>query len=155
MLWYASKLFISADKDIPQQAKAIHDVAGLIKTIPDKVLQEYYTEQLISTYGHGKMWEREILGIQSLPEPVANATLSDKDYAELFKGTEINVSNNHYYCYCKEGEKEISNFIMIPLYLIRDGASASRVFILRNVMNYEVRIEFSIDLIVEQIFYFL
>ena len=145
VLWYASKLFISADKDIPQQAKAIHDVAGLIKTIPDKVLQEYYTEQLISTYGHGKMWEREILGIQSLPEPVANATLSDKDYAELFKGTEINVSNNHYYCYCKEGEKEISNFIMIPLYLIRDGASASRVFILRNVMNYEVRIEFSIE----------
>lgn len=71
--------------------------------------------------------------------------MSKEQYASLFKNTEIKVGDNCYYCYCKDGETEISNFIMIPLYLIRDGATASRVFILRNKLGCEVRIEFSIE----------
>lgn len=60
--------------------------------------------------------------------PIQNK-MSKEEYASLFKNTEIKVGDNCYYCYCKDGETEISNFIMIPLYLIRDGATASRVFI--------------------------
>ena len=116
-----------------------------MKTIPDKVLQESYTDKLISVYGHEDMWKREIMGVQSMPAPVVSSAISNEEYAALFRGTEIKVGNNCYYGYTKEGEKEISNFIMIPLYLIRDGASASRVFILRNVMGFEVRIEFCIE----------
>ena len=137
VMWYASKVINPDGENIPKQANAIHEVVDLVKTIPDKVLQESYTDKLISVYGHEDMWKREILGIQSMPAPVVSSAISDEEYAALFKGTEIKVGN--------KGEKEISNFIMIPLYLIRDGASASRVFILRNVMGFEVRIEFSIE----------
>ena len=115
-----------------------------MKTIPDKVLQESYANTLVNVYGREEMWKREIMGIQSLPAATINTSM-EEEYAGLFKGSEIKVGNNCYYGYSKEGEKEISNFIMIPLYLIRDGASASRVFILRNVMGFEVRIEFSIE----------
>ena len=128
VMWYASKVINLDGENIPQQAKAIHEVVELVKTIPDKVLQESYTDKLISVYGHEDMWKREIMGIQSMPDPVVSSAISDEEYAALFKGTEIKVGNNCYYGYTKEGEKEISNFIMIPLYLIRDGASASRVF---------------------------
>ena len=145
VMWYASKVINPDGENIPQLAKAIHEVVDLVKTIPDKVLQESYTDKLISVYRHEDMWKREIMGIQSMPAPVVSSAISDEEYAALFKGTEIKVGNNCYYGYTKEGEKEISNFIMIPLYLIRDGASASRVFILRNVMGFEVRIEFSIE----------
>ena len=145
VIWYADKLISTTCEDIPQQAKAIHEVAELVKIIPDLVLQESYTDKLISVYGHEDMWKREILGVQSMQAPVVSSAISEEEYAALFKGTEIKVGNNCYYGYSKEGEKEISNFIMIPLYLIRDGASASRVFILRNVMGFEVRIEFSIE----------
>ena len=145
VIWYANKLISTTGEDIPQQAKAIHEIAELVKVIPDMVLQESYTDKLISVYGHEDMWKREIMGIQSMPAPVISSALNDEEYAALFKGTEIKVGNNCYYGYSKEGEKEISNFIMIPLYLIRDGSSASRVFILRNVMGFEVRIEFSIE----------
>ena len=145
VIWYANKLMSATGEDIPQQAKAIHEVVELVKVIPDMVLQESYTDKLISVYGHKDMWKREIMGIQSIPAPVVCSTISDEEYSALFKGTEIKVANNCYYGYSKEGEKEISNFIMIPLYLIRDGASASRVFILRNIMGFEVRIEFRIE----------
>ena len=145
VIWFANKLISVTGDDIPQQAKAIHEVVELVKVIPDMVLQESYTDKLISVYGHEDMWKREIMGIQSVPTPAVSSAISDEEYAALFKGTEIKVGNNCYYGYSKEGEKEISNFIMIPLYLIRDGASASRVFILRNVMGFEVRIEFSIE----------
>ena len=145
VLWYANKLMSATSEDIPLKAKAIHELVELVKVIPDMVLQESYTDKLINVYGHKDMWKREIMGIQSIPAPVTSSTISDEEYAALFKGTEIKVGNNCYYGYSKEGEKEISNFIMIPLYLIRDGASASRVFILRNIMGFEVRIEFSIE----------
>lgn len=145
VMWYASKTIDVDGDDIPQLARAIHEVVELVKKIPDKVLQESYTDKLINVYGRDDMWKREILGIQSFPTPVKNSFLNEKEYAELFKGSEIKVGHNYYYVYTKEGETEISNFIMIPLYLIRDGASASRVFVLRNVMGFEVRIEFSIE----------
>ena len=144
VMWYASKLIHLDGEDIPQQAESIHEVVELVKGIPDKVLQESYTDKLISVFGRGDMWKREIMGIQP-PAPVINTSISEEEYAKLFKGSEIKVGHNCYYCYGKEGEMEISNFIMIPLYLIRDGASATRVFILRNVIGFEVRIEFSIE----------
>ena len=62
------------------------------------------------------------MGIQSLLAPTINTSMDEEEYAGLFKGSEIKVGNNCYYGYSKEGEKEISNFMMIPLYLIRDGA---------------------------------
>ena len=127
VMWYASKVINPDGENIPKQANAIHEVVDLVKTILDKVLQESYTDKLISVYGHEDMWKREITGIQSMPAPVVSSAISDEEYAALFKGTEIKVGNK------------------IPLYLIRDGASASRVFILRNVMGFEVRIEFSIE----------
>lgn len=145
VMWYAAKVLDACSDDIPGQAKAIHEIAELVKASPDKVLQESYAENLASVYGHDDMWKREILGMQPMPVQVTGSSMSDDEYAELFNGSEIKVGHNCYYGYSKEGEKEISNFIMIPLYLIRDGASASRVFILRNIMGYEVRIEFNIE----------
>lgn len=145
VIWYASKAIDTDSEDIPGQAKAIHEVVELVKVIPDKVLQESYAERLISVYGRDEMWKREIKGTPSVLAAVAGNSMSEDEYAALFKGSEIKVGHNCYFGYNKDGETEISNFIMIPLYLIRDGASASRVFILRNVMGYEVRIEFSIE----------
>ena len=145
VIWYASKVINTDGENIQKQAKGIHEVIDLVKTIPDKVLQESYADNLVNVYGREEMWKREIMGIQSLLAPTINTSMDEEEYAGLFKGSEIKVGNNCYYGYSKEGEKEISNFIMIPLYLIRDGASASRVFILRNVMGFEVRIEFSIE----------
>lgn len=145
VMWYASKVMNADGETIQQQAKGIHEVIDRVKTIPDKVLQESYADSLVNVYGREEMWKREIMGIQSLPAPTINTSMDEEEYAGLFKGSEFKVGNNCYYGYSKEGEKEISNFIMIPLYLIRDGASASRVFILRNVMGFEVRIEFSIE----------
>ena len=45
VMWYASKVINLNGENIPQQAKAIHEVAELVKTIPDKVLQESYTDR--------------------------------------------------------------------------------------------------------------
>lgn len=144
VLWYAEKLFAAANGNVVKRTKAIHDIIDVVKSAKDKILAETYVESLSEIYGHHEMWQSELLG--KCPQVlVPSEKMSQEEYAGLFKGSEIKVGNKCYYGYSKEGEKEISNFIMIPLYLIRDGASASRVFILRNVMGFEVRIEFSIE----------
>lgn len=61
VMWYASKSIDHNGEDIPKQAKAIHEVVDLVRTIPDKVLQESYTDKLIRVYGHEDMWKREIM----------------------------------------------------------------------------------------------
>lgn len=144
VLWYAEKLFVSAHDNIVLRAKAIHDIVDVVKSTKDNVLMETYAERLTEVYGHKNMWQCEL----SCKHPqvlVPCDKMSHEEYASLFKNTEIKVGKNCYFCYSKDGETEISNFIMIPLYLIRDGATATRVFILRNVLGYEVRIEFSIE----------
>jgi hypothetical protein len=96
VMWYASKVINLDGENIPQQAKAIHEVVDLVKTIPDKVLHESYTDKLINVYGHENMWKREIMGIQTMPAPVVSSAISDEEYAALFKGTEIKVGNKRY-----------------------------------------------------------
>ena len=144
VLWYAEKLFCTANGDIAKHAKAVHEIIDLVKFTQDKIVIEAYADKLSETFGHHDMWQRELLGV-SMPATVPSGAMSNEEYAALFDGTEIKVGNNRYFCYSKDGETEISNFIMIPLYLIRDGMTATRVFILRNVMGYETRIEFSIE----------
>ncbi len=144
VLWYADKLLTSANGEVFGRACAIHDIVGAVRGIKDHILQESYTDKLIELYGHEDMWKRAILDL-SPPVPVTSNSISMTEYIEMFKGSEIKVGNNCYISYTKDGEVEISNFIMIPLYLIRDGATSSRVFILRNVHGVEVRIEFSIE----------
>lgn len=144
VLWYAEKQFASVHDNAVLRAKAIHDIVDVVKSTKDNVLMETYADRLAETYGHKDMWQREL----SCKHPqvlMPCDKMSHEEYAALFKNTEINVGKNCYFCYSKDGETEISNFIMIPLYLIRDGATATRVFILRNVLGYEVRIEFSIE----------
>lgn len=144
VLWYAEKMFAAAGTDLVKRTKVIHDIVDVVKSTKDKVLMETYADRLAEIYGHGDMWKAEIFGKH--PQVLLPCEkMSQEEYASLFKGTEIKVGKNCYYCLCKDGETDISNFIMIPLYLIRDGATATRVFILRNVMGYEVRIEFSIE----------
>lgn len=144
VLWYAEKQLAAATDNVVKRAKAIHDVISVVRSAKDPVLAETYVEKLAEIYGHQEMWENELLG----KHPQSNVScdrMSQDEYATLFSGSEINVGKNYYYSYTKDGETDISNFIMIPLYLIRDGATATRVFILRNVLGYEVRIEFSIE----------
>lgn len=144
VLWYAEKLFTNASTDVVKRAKAIHDIVDIVKSTKDNVLMEVYEERLAEVYGHGNMWRRELLGKR--PQVLVPCEkMSHDEYVSLFKDSEIKVGKNYYYCLCKDGETDISNFIMIPLYLIREGATATRVFILRNVMGHEVRIEFSIE----------
>lgn len=144
VLWYAEKLFAAANGNVVKRTKAIHDIIDVVKSAKDNVLAETYVDRLSEIYGHQEMWQSELLS--KCPQVlVPSEKMSQEEYVSLFLGSEIKVGKNCYYCLCKDGETDISNFIMIPLYLIRDGATATRVFILRNVMGYEVRIEFSIE----------
>lgn len=144
VLWYAEKLFADASTNVTKRTKAIHDVVDIVKSTNENVLMEAYVERLAEVYGHDNMWKGELFGKH--PQVLVPCEkMSHDEYVSLFKDTEIKVGKNCYYCLCKDGETDISNFIMIPLYLIRDGATATRVFILRNVMGFEVRIEFSIE----------
>lgn len=134
VLWYAEKLFANACTDVVKRTKAIHDIIEVVKSVQDKVLAEAYAERLAEIYGHADMWKSEVSG--EYPQVIVPCDqMSHEEYVSLFKGSEIKVGKNCYYCLCKDGETDISNFIMIPLYLIRDGATATRVFILRNVMG--------------------
>lgn len=55
VIWYASKVINTDGGNIQKQAKGIHEVIDLVKTIPDKVLQESYADNLVNVYGRDEM----------------------------------------------------------------------------------------------------
>lgn len=61
-MWYASNVINADGETIQQQAKGIHEVIDLVKTIPDKVLQSRMQitlsmSMVVKKCGNVKSWE--------------------------------------------------------------------------------------------------
>ena len=85
----ASKVINADGENIQQQAKGIHEVIDLVKTIPDKVLQESYADNLVNVYSREEMWKREIMGIQSLPAPTINTSMDESERISAVIGSTV------------------------------------------------------------------
>lgn len=143
-VWLAQKKFPLAVA-MAEQRDLISEIASLLACIIDKILLDSCIVELAKIHGRAKLWRDAVEKIRSekqRSERVSSGSASDRE-AELLKKFGLFIRDNMYFCYTDKGETErLSNFIMKPLYHIKDGDFSTRIFKLINEYGEETVIEF-------------
>ena len=141
ILWMAALLF-EEGMTTEQQGKIIKQVASLMALVDDDTTIEMYIAQLIRYAGGKTMWKRAV-DKQRNEQAEAEAKAKAEKESDLFKQFGFNVEKDKYYYSIsdKGGIYEWSNFIMRPLFHIKDSINPKRLFMLKNEFGVENLIE--------------
>ncbi len=134
-VWYGLKLLSRCNTDM-ERVKVVNEIChDALTCITDETLLNRCMETLAREFGKLKLW-RDALGrargdVKREKEHKAKATMSEEELRMRELG--IIVKSGGYASYGKEGDLERwSNFILEPLYHIKDGDNAIRLFRVRN-----------------------
>lgn len=136
LCWYASKkIDISANtSELFQQIKKVCSLALCIKK---DLMREAIIDTLAPDYGGKGLWKQAMKAAQQE---------EDRRKAELAaKNSEVDTSKYGFYeennCIYSGKQKQWSNFIMRPLFHIKDPYNSKRLYMIRNFANEEVLVE--------------
>ena len=139
ILWLADNIFCEG-MTTEQQGKEVSRIASILACIEDDTTIEMYLGQLVK-YGQTKSVWRKAIDKQRKAKAEAEAKEKQDKEAGLFKKYGFNVEGNKYYSVGDKGYYEWSNFIMEPLFHIKDAIMPKRIYIIRNIFNVEELIE--------------
>lgn len=141
ILWMADNLF-EPGMTTEQQGKVIKQVAGLMVLIDDETTIEMYVSQLVRHAAGKRMWMKAVEK-QRNEQAEAEARAKAEKESDLFKQFGFNVEKDKYYYSIsdKGGIYEWSNFIMRPLFHIKDNSNAKRIYMLKNEFGLEELVE--------------
>lgn len=138
VLWYVEKRW-NPRATTEERSEIINEVAALIAVIGDEVLEKMYLKQL-TKYSEHTVWttainaNRKALKEQSKKK---GRTL-DKDLLDRYGFYE---ENNCYFSVGNNGEYQWSNFVMEPMFHIKDAILPKRLYKIRNINKQEEIIE--------------
>ena len=144
-VWLAEKRFASAST-LLQKREAVNEVAQLLSHIEDRLLLDECTEQLAKVYGKPRMWRDAAMNARAEREgkdrQVAQVENVEPTLKELLKKFNLYIRNNMYFSAAEEQPTRLSNFILEPMYHIKDDCNGTRIFKIRNEYNVEEVVEF-------------
>ena len=133
ILWYARKLSEGKETAL-EKSDVIKTVAGILAKKPDKVKNEIYVKELIKILGGNQnLWKTAIN--EAVRKNVENSTKSGSRLLdqELYQKYGFYERHHCYYSMDDKGQdKEWSNFIMVPLFHIKDDLNPKRLYKLIN-----------------------
>lgn len=139
ILWYAEKHYDKKSTN-DDQLKVIYDVCELLVNVKSDVLQATLLHALKERYKRGNIWKRALSD--------AAKRLQDKKRIEASKesneldGYNFYRKGQHYYDIDNQGhEREWTNFILKPLFLIADDKQPTRIFELHNEAGIRKTVE--------------
>lgn len=121
----------------------IQRMVKLVCSIDDEIKQSMYIEELMKMHKSPKVWKKALeehrkkLREEKL-EKNSNSDLSSRDLYEqygFYKG------DNCYYGYNEKGMNTWSNFILKPLFHIKDYNNPKRLYLITNTSNVQEIIE--------------
>ena len=141
ILWLADLLFEDGMIDA-EKGKVIRQLSSLMATMDDETTMEMYISKLTQYVGTKSMWKREVDKQRKLAAEEEEKAKAEKESA-LYKQFGFNVVNDKYYYSISEngGSYVWSNFIMEPLFHIKDSVSPRRIYKLKNMFGTEDLIE--------------
>lgn len=139
--WYAEKKFSQCENEIKKN-EVTKEISGLLAYIDDDNQLEIFIDAL-SKYGvTKKLWNTITRNSKKKRNEVQN---SDDDFLDLNLMRKYGLmSRDNYYFNISENGDEIrwSNFVMRPLYHIKDSIMASRLYELKNTDGITAIVEF-------------
>ena len=141
ILWMADLLFEDGMIDA-EKGKVIRQLSSLMATMEDDTTMEMYITKLTQYVGTKSMWKKEVDKQRKLAAEEEEKAKAEKESA-LYKQFGFNVVNDKYYYSISEngGSYVWSNFIMEPLFHIKDSVSPRRIYKLKNMFGTEDLIE--------------
>ena len=141
ILWLAELLF-EKGMTAEQESKVINRLASLMTTLSDETTVDRYISKL-TKYVPGKRTWQKALDAQRNEQAEAEAKAKAEKDSDLFKKYGFNIEKDkHYYSISDKGGVYVwSNFIMTPLYHIRDSVNPKRIYLLKNERGQQELLE--------------
>ena len=158
-VWYAEKNF-SPSLPLPKITKTVKHIAQMLAVNSDEFIIRQCVEQLPQYYGTREFWlgllvegEAEVAMQQhSSTEVVANAEPADEPQSasveempsqeKLLDKFNLYISKHRYFYNGGEEPLRLSNFILVPLYHIKDDSNGTRIFEMVNEYGAKSVVEF-------------
>lgn len=130
ILWYAGK-HLSDRSPIDGQTKVVADVCDLVVRIVDEVMQATVTSELKKRFKGIVVWRTALGEARRRMQEQRRSEASQR--SDELEGYRFFRSGRHYYDLDPQGrEREWTNFVLRPLFLIADDRSPTRIFELEN-----------------------
>ena len=139
ILWYAAKAF-DKNSTTEDKSKAVNKIAQLVAQINDEVKSEMFLNKLQNIYKNKNLWQ------MAINRERKKLTESKADKAQTINRDALTkygfyTMHNCYYAMGEKAETQWSNFVMEPMFHIKDAIMPKRLYRLRNENNYEEIIE--------------
>lgn len=130
-LWLASKIYdIAATRD--EQMRMIDEICDVLICIQDTTLQNSLLSDLKLKYKQAQIW-KYAMNQAARRKQEEKRSLAIKDSVDELADYNFYRHGRHYYGIDEQGrEKDWTNFIIHPLFLIADEKSPTRIFELEN-----------------------
>ncbi len=139
ILWYADKHY-DADSTNDDQLKVICDVCDLLVNIQSDVLQASLLSDLKGKYRKASVWKGALADAARRRQEQKRRQANKK--SEELEGYHFYRKGFHYYDVDPQGrERDWTNFIIRPLFLIADDEKPCRIFELENESRTKKTIE--------------
>ena len=138
ILWFVARKW-NQKATTEERSSVINEVAKFIAIIDDGVLEKMYLKQL-SNYSPKDVWTTAIREAKKnvREESKQKGKTLDK---ELLTKYGFYEENNCYFSVANNGEYQWSNFVMEPMFHIKDAIAPKRLYKIRNVNRQEEIIE--------------
>lgn len=142
IIWYANKRLMGKDSSV-ERAEVMKDVCGLLALVREKDYLKMLVKQLGKTFGvtssiiQGAV--NDAVKVNAEKKKVNGSQLMDR---ELYSHYGFYEHQNCYFSLGKDGTQDRwSNFVMQPLFHIKDQLSPKRLYRIVNVIGHEEIIE--------------
>lgn len=137
--WYAGYAF-KADGTTEDKSAAVTKIAKMVAMVGDEVKEQMYLEQLKKIYNHKNLWITAInREKKKISESKADKTQTiNRDLLAKYGFFE---SNNCYYSTNEGKEFQWSNFVMLPMFHIKDSLNPKRLYRIKNQNRQEEIVE--------------
>lgn len=146
-VWLAGKLFPQATT-LVKTRETVNQIARLLSATADKMVLDECIEQLSHIHGRPKMWRDAVAALKNA-ERAESRTKKGEGKAdaeptmkELLKKFNLFVRDNMYYSAAEDEPVRLSNFILEPMYHIKDDSNGTRIFRIVNEYGQEEVVEF-------------
>ncbi len=142
IIWYARHIF-QGTQTTEDKSAAINTLCRMVAIVKDEVKEKMYLDQLQDFYKHKNLWQTAINQAKKQMQAKKVLDQSKKIDRDLYTKYGFYEEYNSYFSIASNGgnPNQWSNFIMLPMFHIKDSLLPKRLYRIKNQNNQEEIIE--------------
>ena len=142
IIWYAGKI-LKDGQTTEEKSTAINTICRMVAIVKDDVKESMYLSRLQEFYKHKSLWQTAINQAKKQIQAKKVLDQSKKIDRDLYTKYGFYEEYNSYFSIASNGgnPNQWSNFIMLPMFHIKDSLLPKRLYRIKNQNNQEEIIE--------------